>query len=426
MKHRRCTRFMLLGLVLMLLAPLTVQAQPEMIHQYTQFGRPLFRVDQVSLLGDDPAKTRVLVYVDIAYEDLQFIRSGRGYEATYEVDLSVLAGEDEDAPRAANKLWKRTAVTTDFEETNSIAHRDVSETFLDLPGGTYTLVVTLTDLESKRNATVKETIQVPKYGLGSLEMSDLIAARQVRLTREGVYEIVPNVDKVVMDAKAPIFFYYEIYPDEGDSLDLHTRVLNEKGELLREKRMSIKTREPVTRHYQKLQVHDLPVGRYVYELQVSSGENTTLKAAHFRVHISGLPGSVSDINTAIRQLRYIARTSHLKKMQKAPQEQQEQMFRQFWKEKDPTPDTAENELMQEYYGRIERANVMFGSFREGWETDRGEVYIRFGPPSEVERHPYEIDSKPYEIWYYYEIQRRFVFVDELGYGEYRLVTNLWR
>ena len=82
--------------------------------------------------------------------------------------------------------------------------------------------------------------------------------------------------------------------------------------------------------------------------------------------------------------------------------------------------------MQEYYSRVERANILFGTFRNGWETDRGEVYIRFGPPSEVERHPFEINQQPYEIWYYYDIQRQFIFVDEMGYGEYRLVTNLWK
>jgi GWxTD domain-containing protein len=102
------------------------------------------------------------------------------------------------------------------------------------------------------------------------------------------------------------------------------------------------------------------------------------------------------------------------------------MFNEFWRERDPSPDTRENELMQEYYSRVARANQLFGSFRQGWETDRGEVYIRFGPPDEVERHPYEVGQRPYEIWYYYDIQRRFIFVDEMGYGEYRLVTNLWR
>ena len=52
------------------------------------------------------------------------------------------------------------------------------------------------------------------------------------------------------------------------------------------------------------------------------------------------------------------------------------------------------------------------------------VFILFGPPSDIERHPFDIHTKPYEVWYYYQINRTFVFVDESGFGEYRLVTPL--
>jgi hypothetical protein len=55
----------------------------------------------------------------------------------------------------------------------------------------------------------------------------------------------------------------------------------------------------------------------------------------------------------------------------------------------------------------------------------GMIFILFGPPSNIERHPFEIDYKPYEIWYYYELNREFVFVDETGFGEYRLVSPIY-
>jgi hypothetical protein len=55
----------------------------------------------------------------------------------------------------------------------------------------------------------------------------------------------------------------------------------------------------------------------------------------------------------------------------------------------------------------------------------GMVFIILGAPSSVDRHPFEIDSKPYEIWYYYDFDRQIVFVDESGFGNYRLVTPIW-
>ena len=50
------------------------------------------------------------------------------------------------------------------------------------------------------------------------------------------------------------------------------------------------------------------------------------------------------------------------------------------------------------------------------------IYIVLGPPNNVERHPFEYDSKPYEIWYYYGINQQFYFVDDTGFGDYRLLN----
>ncbi len=414
-------------LVALVLGASLATAQPDMGNkQFARNARPLFYLDAVSLFGSTPEKAQVLIYLDITYEDLQFVRSGRGYEATYEIDLSVLAGKDENSPRVTNKIWKKTVVVSKFEDTTDPEQVSVAQTAFALPAGEYMIVANLTDQESKRTATVKQVIQVPSYGLGGIEMSDLIVARSIHVSSDGAIEIVPNVDKVILAAREPVFIYYEVQPYEADSLAIYARVLNATGDVVRELHLKRTAVHPVTRDYLKINIKDLPVGRYAFEMQVSGNGYTALKGTSFRIHLSGLPGSVPDLDTAIRQLRYIAKTSELKKMTKALPGEKEELFKKFWKERDPSPDTPENELMQEYYGRIERANMLFGTFRNGWETDRGEVYVRFGPPSEVERHPFEINQQPYEIWYYYDLQRQFVFVDEMGYGEYRLVSNLWQ
>jgi hypothetical protein len=55
----------------------------------------------------------------------------------------------------------------------------------------------------------------------------------------------------------------------------------------------------------------------------------------------------------------------------------------------------------------------------------GMVFIMLGPPSSVDRHPFEVDSKPYETWSYFDLNYRYVFVDDTGFGDFRLVTPLW-
>ena len=93
----------------------------------------------------------------------------------------------------------------------------------------------------------------------------------------------------------------------------------------------------------------------------------------------------------------------------------------FWKRRDPTPSTDQNEHMITYYKRIEYANENFDDgLGKGWRSDQGRVYIVYGPPDEVERYSFEAQSYPYQVWHYHNISRRFVFVDMDGYGRYQL------
>jgi GWxTD domain-containing protein len=68
-------------------------------------------------------------------------------------------------------------------------------------------------------------------------------------------------------------------------------------------------------------------------------------------------------------------------------EERQQFVEQFWARRDPTPDTPENEFKEEHYRRIAYANNHFASKVPGWKTDRGRIYILYGPPDEIDSHP---------------------------------------
>lgn len=122
-------------------------------------------------------------------------------------------------------------------------------------------------------------------------------------------------------------------------------------------------------------------------------------------------------------------------------EEREQFIEQFWLRRDPTPDTAENEMKEEHYRRIAYANERYASGIPGWKTDRGRIYITFGPPDENESHPsggsYErpmeegggqTSTYPFEIWRYRWIEGvgsdiLIEFVDPTMTGEYRMTMD---
>lgn len=121
-------------------------------------------------------------------------------------------------------------------------------------------------------------------------------------------------------------------------------------------------------------------------------------------------------------------------------EEREQFIAIFWANRDPDPDTEENEYREAYYERVEYANEHFSSGVAGVKTDRGRIYLRFGKPDEVESHPaggaYNRESGegggststyPFERWWYRHLPGRsdvpVEFVDPTGTGEYRIARN---
>ena len=68
-------------------------------------------------------------------------------------------------------------------------------------------------------------------------------------------------------------------------------------------------------------------------------------------------------------------------------EERQHFVEQFWALRDPTPGTPENEFKEEHYRRMAFANRHFGASKPGWQTARGRMYIKFGPPDEIDSHP---------------------------------------
>src|ERR1700683_3961191 len=122
-------------------------------------------------------------------------------------------------------------------------------------------------------------------------------------------------------------------------------------------------------------------------------------------------------------------------------EEREQFIEQFWLRRDPTPDTEENEFKEEHYRRIAYANEHYASGIPGWKTDRGRIYIIYGPPDEIESHASggtyerpmeegggETSTYPFEQWRYRYLEGIgtniiIEFVDPSMSGEYHMTMD---
>jgi len=138
-----------------------------------------------------------------------------------------------------------------------------------------------------------------------------------------------------------------------------------------------------------LQGPRLENGTYVLDTRLEGAPSRAKSSTRFSMHWPDMPVSLLDIDVAIKNLRFIVDKSVVDQLKDGSREDKINKFKAFWAKRDPTPETAYNELMVEYYRRVDYAAQEYrtgpGTIPNGLGTDRARIYILHGPPEEISR-----------------------------------------
>jgi GWxTD domain-containing protein len=168
--------------------------------------------------------------------------------------------------------------------------------------------------------------------------------------------------------------------------------------------------------------------KYLHEgvLIVTVKLNEDGEEHEFPIRVAWLnkPISLRNPEFAIEMLKYIEEEEIVSNLLDEDEDEYQKALHEFWKRYDPTPQTEYNELMEEYYSRIDYAALEFRgiSKNNGLSTDRGKIYIKHGKPDNIERAS---DTQGYvvETWIYKILNQKFVFVDKQGTGNFILIEG---
>lgn len=160
----------------------------------------------------------------------------------------------------------------------------------------------------------------------------------------------------------------------------------------------------------------------IYKLTLENSESDeVIGEKRIRSQWLDMPVSLYNLDVAIDMLRYIVSDEKLNELNSGSDTARERKFREFWAQRDPTPDTEFNELMTEYYNRIDYAYNEFSSLQiPGFQTDQGRAYILYGPPSDIERQ-LPTNAPTREIWEY--PNKTLIFEATTGFGDFKLISE---
>jgi len=167
----------------------------------------------------------------------------------------------------------------------------------------------------------------------------------------------------------------------------------------------------------------LEQGKYRIEVCVRSGNRSRSFSQLLELQWHYMPLSLENPRDAIPPLQHITTDEEFKDLSSGSHEEQMKKLYAFWKKQDPTPETAYNERMDEFYRRADYAYFNFARssrLLDGALTDRGKIYILYGPPTNIER-TFLLGEQPVEIWSYANNVKKIVkFIDPNGHGDYKL------
>lgn len=359
--------------------------------------------------------------LEIAYalplDNLQFVKKDSAYQAGF--TISALAF-DRRGRQVGGDSWERAIQVGDYSSIGR-DQRTTSDTVkLGLPPGDFRIKLACLDRNSERRGVMERRVSVPDF------FSVARSLGGVRFERAADEGFSPWAQKVYGDQAGPVVVYLRLYSQMADSILLR---LSLDGGRLKDSTVLAETLavDGEAEVRRKFSVDSLPPGEYLLKVRAapaSEPENPFhLSSEQLRVRSAGsaMPGSME---ASLELLSYIASRQEMREIDGAGLENRDSALAAFWRERDPTPGTQRNEAKEDFFQRVEQANRQYSlGIRPGWRTDRGRIYIKYGPPDEVERHPFEPDYRAYEVWYYYQEGVRFMFMDVHGFGDYQLMNT---
>jgi len=316
-------------------------------------------------------------------------------------------------------------------------------------------VLAVDSLSSMRRDSLQLPLTIPSFTDGP-KASDLEFCSSIRPSAnlesrfyKNSLEVVPNPTLIFGIMTDPVLFYYmELYSiTPGERYTVRTRLFDRTGRKVKEIRQQRTYRSRDAIEAGMMNVSSVPSGTYLCRVDLLDKQDQLILQKEKKFYIlnphikasqsvreqllAALSSLSSDsLDREFEQASYLATNREISLYrQLTTLEGKRQFLADFWSKVAEGKSYFPPIQREAYMQRVRIANLKYGLFgKEGWQTDRGRVFIIYGKPDEIERFPSTMESKPYEIWRYFNIENgvEFIFVDRAGTGEYELVHSTKR
>jgi len=400
---------------------------PEVSELYRQIGlmaapNPLAFVGKVaSFATNTPDTTLVLVSISIPNRALTFSREGDRYRAPYEVRLSLTRGTFEAASVNATEVVR----VGSFREINRTDESIIFQHFLRAAPGAYMLSAAVRDVGGSKTASQQVAVTIPAFSAGRLSIPLLVYEASGRTRLDSIPRLLGRPrSSAVFGRDSTVAIYVEAY-GSGTRLPLDYIVRNDQGVQLWRDSTALAHNGTLFSGLLNVPISTVGVGIANISL-VRRDTRDSVKAPLFVSFGEDIP--LMSFEDMIGYLRYFTTSARLRTLREALPEARATVWAEFLRATDPIPETATNEEMQAYFGRVQQANLQFRiDHNPGWLSDRGMAFVSLGEPDQVIERQVSQTFSPtqatpttrLQLWQYRQYDSQLVFYEEMG-GRWRM------
>jgi GWxTD domain-containing protein len=423
-------------------------------------GKGAFQVEiDMARFYGDASHSLTEVYYGVPTSMLAYKVDASGYSGAAHLRLEIW----NDSAMLSMKEWDVPFKTSDTLKIAS-GQTLVGIEQLVLAEGAYRLKLKAKDIvDTTRIDTFTMPIRVASFGANKESFSDIELASQAQPSSDtssmfykNTLSVVPNASELYGEGLPFVYYYVEVYnllnSSKKNDLTLKTSVTDGRFRVMYSSEKLKQRLNNSSVEVGKINVTSYPSGTYLLHLSLVDSSKHEYAAAEKKFFIykpgkidtGGVTATENDdfstseyavmseqeVDREYQYARYIVSDPDRKQYEHLKDVDAKRKFMfAFWQRHTAAAGMAPNEFKQEYLRRIQYANDNFTKgFKEGWKSDRGRVYVMYGPYDEVEQFASSSESNPYEIWHYNAIEGGviFVFVDKNDIGVYVLVHSTHR
>jgi GWxTD domain-containing protein len=372
-------------------------------------------VGSVRLLASrSPDSAIAVVALSLQDRQLTFQRDANAFSAGYRVEVTFRRG----VMLIRQVIRDERVVVATFRETQRAEESVIFQEFVSVAAGDYQLSIIVRDRNGPNVGRYETAFTVPPLQPPSISTPIAVYQATPRTDLAAAPDLVVNPRSTVAFGADSARFYVETYGLPARSTVV-VSALDAGGSPVWADTSRLDSAAALHALLLTMPPAHLSMGRY--EIRVALEGGGAVATAPFLEAFSG-QWVVANFEEMVSLLRYFTSPDTLKALASAPPEARAAAWKKFLHDTDPNPDTPENEALERYFARLQLANEQFrDEGMPGWLTDRGEVFITLGEPDEVLDRRSEMQGRGRQIiWTYTQLRLTLIFVDDSGFGRFRL------